>query len=364
METPIRYARTTDDVSIALWTLGSGEPLIYMAGSPWCHVELLRVPECVRWYEQLAEERLLVRYDVRGTGYSTREVDDHSLNAQILDLEAVIEAVGLEKFSLFAAANAGPVAIAYAARFPQRVSSLILWCTWASGTEILSPRIDAWRGLLDHDWELMTDTCAHLALGWSEGEIGRLAAENLRENITPGVMKVALDAVGEFNVSAILPEIEAPTLVFSRPNISWIPAQAARTLASLIPDSRLSILEGESTAPYLGDTEAVITALRQFLDFGGQPSRDSAEFEVPTETGLPGGNAPRSDDQENALKGLTNRESQVLTLVAGGKTNNEVADELVLSIRTVERHIGNIYSKIGARGRADATVFALTQGLV
>ena len=276
----------------------------------------------------------------------------------------MIEAVGLEKFSLFAAANAGPVAIAYAAKFPQKVSNLILWCSWASGSEILSPRIDAWRGLLDHDWELMTDTCAHLALGWSEGEIGRLAAENLRENITPGVMKVALDAVGAFNVSAILPEIEAPTLVFSRPNISWIPPQAARTLASLIPDSRLSILEGESTAPYLGDTEAVVTALRQFLDFSGQPSGDFGELEVPIESGLPAANASQSDDHDFALKGLTNRELQVLTLVAGGKTNNEVADELVLSIRTVERHIGNIYSKIGARGRADATVFALTRGFV
>ena len=61
---------------------------------------------------------------------------------------------------------------------------------------------------------------------------------------------------------------------------------------------------------------------------------------------------------------LTDREAQVLAMVASGKTNIEVAAELVLSIRTVERHIGNIYSKIGARGRADATVFALTHGIV
>ena len=54
----------------------------------------------------------------------------------------------------------------------------------------------------------------------------------------------------------------------------------------------------------------------------------------------------------------------MLRLVAGGRSNNEVAADLVLSIRTVERHIGNIYAKIGARGRADATVYALTQGLV
>ena len=62
--------------------------------------------------------------------------------------------------------------------------------------------------------------------------------------------------------------------------------------------------------------------------------------------------------------GLTEREIQVLSMVASGRTNHEVASELVLSIRTVERHIGNIYSKINARGRADATVFALTHGLV
>ena len=70
----------------------------------------------------------------------------------------------------------------------------------------------------------------------------------------------------------------------------------------------------------------------------------------------------------NLLRGIEEHDElipfQTLRLVAGGRTNSEVADELALSIRTVERHIGNIYGKIGARGRADATVYALTQGLV
>ena len=116
MEAAVRYAKTTDGISIALWTLGTGEPLVYMAGAPWCHVELLQIPKCLRWYERLAENRMLVRYDVRGSGLSDREVTDHTLNAQLLDLEAVIDCLGLDKFCLFAAANAGPVAIAYAAR--------------------------------------------------------------------------------------------------------------------------------------------------------------------------------------------------------------------------------------------------------
>ena len=73
MDAPIQYARTADGVGIALWTLGTGEPLVYMAGSPWCHIELLQLPACVQWYERLAEDRMLVRYDVRGTGFSDRE---------------------------------------------------------------------------------------------------------------------------------------------------------------------------------------------------------------------------------------------------------------------------------------------------
>ena len=63
-------------------------------------------------------------------------------------------------------------------------------------------------------------------------------------------------------------------------------------------------------------------------------------------------------------EGLTKREVEVLRLVASGSTNNEIANGLVLSVRTVERHIGNIYAKIGARGRADATAYALTRNLV
>jgi len=356
MEVPIRYTRAADGVRIALWTIGSGEPLVYMAGGPWCHVELLQVPDCLRWYERLAENRMLVRYDVRGTGMSDREIEDHSQNAQLLDLEAIIAATGLETFSIFAAASAGPIAVAYAAANPERVSKLVLWCSWAKGSEILSPRINAWRGLLDDDWQLMTDTCAHLALGWAEGEIGRQAAENLRESVTPGMMKAGLDAAAAFDVSAVLQNVKAPTLVFNRPNISWIPAESAKNLAATIPDSQMSILEGESTAPYLGDTDIVISTLRRFLDSDDQSTVQAVDVDL----------LDRNPHPDNAAlpRRLTAREIQVLCMVATGWTNNEVAAELILSLRTVERHIGNIYSKIGARGRADATVFALTHGLV
>jgi pimeloyl-ACP methyl ester carboxylesterase len=249
MQPRIRYAITVDGVSIAFWTLGEGAPLVYMTGGPWGHVELCDIPECRRWYERLVLERMLVRYDVRGTGWSERDVSDHSLDALVADAEAVVDCLKLDRFDMFGAFDAGPVAIAYAARHPERVSHLILWCSWARSSDIRSPRIRAWLGLIDQDWELMTDTCAHLALGWPAGEVGRHAAQRLRERVTPEAARAALEAMGHFDVTELLPRLEVPTLVLHRSDIPWLPVDVARSLASRIPDARLNILEGSRLRP-------------------------------------------------------------------------------------------------------------------
>ena len=67
---------------------------------------------------------------------------------------------------------------------------------------------------------------------------------------------------------------------------------------------------------------------------------------------------------ETSPEGLTARETEVLGLLASGKTNKEIAQELVLSVSTVQRHVANIYAKIGARGRAEATAYALSRGII
>jgi pimeloyl-ACP methyl ester carboxylesterase/DNA-binding CsgD family transcriptional regulator len=358
MEPRIRYAITADGVSIAFWTLGEGTPLVYMTGGPWGHVELWDIPECRRWYGRLAQERMLVRYDVRGTGWSERDVSDHSLDALMADVEALVARLELDRFDMFGAFDAGPVAIAYAARHPERVSHLILWCSWARSSDIRSPRIRAWLGLIDQDWELMTDTCAHLALGWPAGEVGRHAAQRLRERVTPEVARAALEAMGTFDVTVLLPRLEVPTLVLHRSDIPWLPVDIARELASRISDARLSILEGESTAPYLGDSEAAASAIDEFLGEveEGRTERREADA-LPSERD---GSGPT----RGYPHGLTEREVEVLRHLASGKTNGEIAEELFVSVRTVERHVANIYAKIGTRGRANATAYALTRGLV
>lgn len=355
----VQYARAADGVGIAFRTLGQGVPLLYLVGGPWSHVELWKIPECRAWYERLAQGRMLVRHDVRGTGLSERSVTDFSLDAHVRDVEAIVDRLQLHRVALLGAADAGPVAIAYAARHPERVSRLVLWCAWARTADITSPRIQAWRALLDQDWELMVETCAHLTLGWSAGETGRQSARSLKEAVTPETARAALEAIAAFDATSFLPRVQAPALVLHRQDIAWFPVAIARDLAARLPDARLLTLPGESTAPYLGDVEAVADAIEAFLNRDGErpsqgrevlPATDSVQQRPPTRQASP--------DR------LTAREIEVLRLVASGQTNQEIAAELSLSVRTVERHIGNLYGKIGARGRADATAYALRQGLL
>src|SRR5690606_28892696 len=108
----------------------------------------------------------------------------------------------------------------------------------------------------------------------------------------------------------------------------------SRQVASALPDARFGVVAGE-------DVEE-IEAIDAFLRTAGQPEA--------LEAGSANGH-------------LTPRESDVLRLIAAGKTNREISEELVLSERTVARHITNIYAKVGVRSKAEATAYAIYHGL-
>ena len=134
IEPRIQYAQTVDGVSIAYWTLGTGAPLVYMPIPPFSHIQLeWEMPECRQQYERLSGQRMLVRYDGRGCGLSDRDIDSYSIDSQILDLEAVVNSLNLDRFALMVSSHWGPVGITYTVRNPDRVSNLILWCCNASG---------------------------------------------------------------------------------------------------------------------------------------------------------------------------------------------------------------------------------------
>jgi class 3 adenylate cyclase len=113
-----------------------------------------------------------------------------------------------------------------------------------------------------------SEAVAHTLLGWSEGEPAHRYAELMRECIAHETMKTALAAAAGFDVSAMLPQVKAPTLILHRRQLSWLSPDIARGLASRIPDARLALLEGESGAIFLGDTAAALRAINQFMGEG------------------------------------------------------------------------------------------------
>ncbi len=269
MEPRIQYAKTKDGVSIAFWTLGEGTPLVHMPLA-FSHIELeWHLPEFRNWYEALAEKRKLVRYDPRGFGLSVRNVTAMSLDTTVLDLEAVVDSLGLENFALFGGLPLGGGAIAYAARHPERVSHLLLWCTWALASDYhRSSQIQALVALRNRDWETFTEMAAHIIYGWSEGEPARRFAALMRESITQEALRAAQGVVDDLDVTSLLPQVRSPTLVLHRRQFPWLDVDVATGLASRIPDARLALLEGESGAPFLGDTEPVLNAIDEFLGEG------------------------------------------------------------------------------------------------
>jgi pimeloyl-ACP methyl ester carboxylesterase len=119
MEPRIQYAKTKDGVSIAFYVMGEGMPVILMPWIPFSHLEReWHTPELRRVVEPYTETSMLIRYDHRGSGLSDHEVDDRSLAAYLLDLEAIVDRLGFEKCALVPRATSSPVAIAYAARHP------------------------------------------------------------------------------------------------------------------------------------------------------------------------------------------------------------------------------------------------------
>ncbi len=246
MEPRIQYTTAADGVSIAFCDAGAGVPVVFVSDAlPFSHIQAeAQHPAEHAMYDALARTHRIVRYDSRGAGSSDRGVVDFSLDAYVSDLEAVAGRVGVDRFALYGAWAGGPVAIAYAARHPERVSHLVLCQSYARAEEAMrTPEMTAIRGLLDTSWEIFTESIAHaLILGWSEGELAHELALFLREAMTHETARVAFPAVGAFDASDALEGVRAPTLVLCSADVPWPPTGLSRAMAARIADARLIVL--------------------------------------------------------------------------------------------------------------------------
>jgi len=339
---PIQYAKTSDGFDIAYTVCGEGVPFVFMPW-PWSHRGLWWETAFGRpLSEALAQRFRLIMYDSRGQGMSGRGLpEDHCIDDYVTDLQAVVDRLGLDRFVLMGCPVFGHVAVKYAVLHPERLIALIVANTLIDRAWGLA----ALEDLARRDWD------AFIYMMAAGGSVADAPIETAywRESVTREDYLAMQRAAKESNIAELLPRIQVPTLVgtnrFLRDRKTPNPlARDARQMAALIPRAKLDIAEtdGDVLLPRGPEPPRLVTMIEDLLRDAGL-------------SGEQGGG--------RAQGALSPRETEVLRLIACGFSNQQIADELVLSVRTVERHITNLYAKIGARGKADATAYALRSGL-
>jgi pimeloyl-ACP methyl ester carboxylesterase len=266
MEQRIRYCKTADGVKIAYATAGSG-PALVVVPPLFSHLESSWDNPAMRpVWETYARHFTLVRYDKRGTGLSDRSEDDYSLEARLRDLEAIVADLGLSSFTLRGTSEGGPVAIAFAARHPERISKLILFGTYASGRRLAELRQEFGEALIalaKADWSAGPQALASI-LGYEPSQEQFEQAARRRDAMSPQYYEKIIRSMAEIELIDELPRIAVPTLVVHGRDDRAIPFELGRMLASAIPNARLQTFEGGHQPT---DQRTISEVVRAILDF-------------------------------------------------------------------------------------------------
>jgi len=251
----LRYCKADDGTRIAYTSVGEGPPLIKAAN--WLnHLEFDWEPPVWRHvFRGLSENRTLVRYDARGNGLSDWNVEDFHLERQVADLEAVVAATGLDRFPLLALSQGCAVSAEFSARYPEKVTHLILVGGYARG----------WRRIGTPDVIRQNEAMITLVgMGWGQDNpafrqmftsmfMPDAPSENQtwfnelqRMTTTPENAVKLIRANGEVDVLDRLGEVKAPTLVLHAANDMRIPFNSGRELAAGIPGARFVSLDSRN----------------------------------------------------------------------------------------------------------------------
>jgi class 3 adenylate cyclase/pimeloyl-ACP methyl ester carboxylesterase len=286
-EQEIRFCTTQDGVRLAYATLGEGPPLV-KAPNWLSHLEYdFRSPVWRHWLEELSRDHTFIRYDTRANGLSDWDVEDQSFEAWVRDLEAVVDAVGLDRFPLLGVSQGGPVAIEYSVRHPERVSQLILYGSYAKGWRLRASEEDileeeAIQTLMRRGWGRDDPTYRQIfASSFIPGatlEQMRWFNDLSRVSISPENAVRFRQTTGNIDVSDLLSNVRVPTLVLHSRGDLRVVFDQGRVLAGGIPGARFVPLESANHI-LLEDESAWAIFLREVREFLGAPTETGTHAE-------------------------------------------------------------------------------------
>jgi pimeloyl-ACP methyl ester carboxylesterase len=275
-----RYAKS-GDVHIAYQVVGQGDlDLLLVPGwvshleSAWEH------PALARFLKRLASFVRLILIDRRGTGLSDRIAEVPSLEERMDDVRAVMDAAGSEQAALFGVSEGGPMCIMFAATYPQRTTSLVLFGTAARIMRspdypigIPADAFDEFAEKIAAEWgtgvsiDIFAPSVAH------DGAFRRAWARIERFSASPAGIKTLMRMLYETDVRHVLPSVRVPTLVVQREGDFAMRVEGARYIADHIPGARYVELPGADHFPWVGDGDTVLDEVEEFLT-GTRATRD------------------------------------------------------------------------------------------
>lgn len=275
LEQQVRFCRAADGIRIAYATVGEGAPLIKTAN--WLnHLDFdWESPVWRHVFRGLAEGRKLIRYDARGNGLSDWDVEDFSLERQLSDLEAVVDAVGLERFPLLGISQGCAISVEFAIRYPEKVTKLVLMGGYARGwNRTGSPDIvrqaEAMITLVSIGWGRDNPAFRQMftTMFMPDAPPENQTWFNELQRITTSPRNAArlLRALGEIDVTHRLAEVRTPTLVLHARGDMRIPFNSGRQIAGGIPGARFVCLDSNNHI-MPGTDPAWPVALKEIRDF-------------------------------------------------------------------------------------------------
>jgi pimeloyl-ACP methyl ester carboxylesterase/class 3 adenylate cyclase len=254
-------------VSVAYQVHGHGDVDIVLPGGPATHLDaVLEVPGVERFLELLSRFARVIRFDRRGTGLSDPVAGPPTLEQQADDLLAVMDAAGSERAALLGEGDGTRLCALMAATHPDRVQALVLWAAAARGSDVVTPEVrDTLLDIFEQSWGRGEMARVFAPSRAEDPSFVRAMARFERSAVTPSMARALLDLASRSNVADILPSIRVPTLVLHRFDDPLVPARLGREVADAIPTAQFVALEGADNMIFLGDSDAVVEEIEEFL---------------------------------------------------------------------------------------------------